>query len=144
MTWWLWTLVGIGAVVIELGATRDFSLFCVGLSALIVAALAGLNLVTGTEAQWVSFSILAVVLVLVLRTPLQRLISPRDSPVREMDYLIGETALPIDDLPIDGFGKAELRGTQWTARNAAGCTLSKGQRCRVTKVDGLTIWVTAE
>jgi hypothetical protein len=144
MTWWLWTLVGIGAVVIELGATRDFSLFCVGLSALLVAVLAGFNLVSSPLAEWVLFSVLAVALVLILRTPLQRLISPRDSPVKEMDYLIGEIAMPMDDMPVDGFGKAELRGTQWTARNAAGRSLAKGQRCRVTKVDGLTIWVTAE
>ncbi len=144
MTWWLWTLVGIGAIVIELGATRDFSLFCVGISAAIVAALTGFEIVTSTKAEWVWFSIISVALVLLLRTPLQRLISPRDTPVKEMDYLVGEIALPIADLPVDGFGKAELRGTQWAARNASGCVLSKGQRCRVTKVDGLTIWVTAE
>jgi len=144
MTWWLWTLVGIGAIVIELGATRDFSLFCVGISAAIVAALTGFEIVTSTKAEWVWFSIISVALVLLLRNPLQRLVSPRDSPVKEMDYLVGEIAVPVEDLPADGFGKAELRGTRWMARNVAGFALAKGQRCRVLKVDGLTIWVDAE
>jgi inner membrane protein len=144
MSWWLWITIGIVAIVIEINATRDFSLFCVGLSALIVGGLAGVNVIPAVWLQWICFSAIAVILLFVLRSPLQKWISPRDTPVREMDYLVGEVALPVEDIAGEGFGKAELRGTTWTARNAAGLVLSKGQRCRVTKVDGLTIWVKAE
>jgi membrane protein implicated in regulation of membrane protease activity len=144
MSWWLWTILGILAIVVEVNATRDFSLFCVGLSAMFVAALAGFDVVDVAWAQWICFSAIAIALLFLLRTPLQRWVSPRDTPVKKMDYLVGEVAQPIEDIPVEGFGKAELRGTTWTARNDAGAVLVKGQRCRVTKVDGLTIWVTAE
>jgi membrane protein implicated in regulation of membrane protease activity len=111
---------------------------------MVVAALAGFDVVGAAWAQWVCFSAIAIALLFLLRTPLQRWVSPRDTPVKKMDYLVGEVARPVEDIPVEGFGKAELRGTTWTARNDAGSVLSKGQRCRVTKVDGLTIWVTAE
>lgn len=144
MSWWLWTILGILAIVVEVNATRDFSLFCVGLSAMLVAALAGFDVVGAAWAQWLCFSALAIALLLLLRTPLQRWVSPRDRQVKKMDYLVGEVAHPVGDIPAEGFGKAELRGTTWTARNDADAVLLKGQRCRVTKVDGLTIWVIAE
>ena len=43
-----------------------------------------------------------------------------------------------------GEGQAELRGVPWKARVASGIALRGGQRCRVERVDGLTLWVRAE
>jgi len=43
-----------------------------------------------------------------------------------------------------GVGKAEMRGTPWTARTNGGAALSPGQRCRVERVEGLTLWLRAE
>jgi len=41
----------------------------------------------------------------------------------------------------NGFGKAELRGTAWNARNVGDTPIAESQRCRVERVDGLTLWV---
>jgi membrane protein implicated in regulation of membrane protease activity len=41
-------------------------------------------------------------------------------------------------------GKVELRGTTWTAHNDGPVPLARGQRCRVTRVDGLTLGIVAE
>jgi len=41
-------------------------------------------------------------------------------------------------------GKAELRGTAWTAHNVDARPLVKGQRGRVVRVDGLTLDIRAE
>jgi hypothetical protein len=144
MSWWLWTILGILAIVAEVNATRGFSLFCVGLSALFVAALAGFDLVSAAWVQWLSFSAIAITLLFLLRNYLRRWVSPPDTPIKKMDYLVGEVAHPVEDIPVEGFGRAELRGTTWTARNDADAVLIRGQRCLVTKVDGLTIWVKAE
>jgi membrane protein implicated in regulation of membrane protease activity len=40
-------------------------------------------------------------------------------------------------------GKVELRGSSWSARSAR-AALARGQRCRVERVDGLTLWVRPE
>jgi membrane protein implicated in regulation of membrane protease activity len=50
----------------------------------------------------------------------------------------------LEDIPAGGIGRAELRGTTWTARGADGIPLSRGTRCRVDRVDGLTLWLRAE
>jgi membrane protein implicated in regulation of membrane protease activity len=73
MSWWLWTILGILAIVIEVNATRDLSLFCVGLSAMVVAALAGFDVVGAAWAQWVCFSAIAIALLFLLRTCVWRI-----------------------------------------------------------------------
>jgi hypothetical protein len=60
-----------------------------------------------------------------------------------MDTLEGELAIPMDDLAPGAVGKAELRGTSWTAQNADDRPLAKGQRCRVVRVEGLTLFIRA-
>ena len=50
----------------------------------------------------------------------------------------------IEAVAPGGLGKAELRGTQWAARTSGSATLPPGQRCRVERVEGLTLWVRAE
>ncbi|MBU6434571.1 MAG: NfeD family protein, partial [Nitrospirae bacterium] len=61
-----------------------------------------------------------------------------------VDSMGGETAIPLEDLAPGGTGKAELRGTTWTAHNAGPALLKKSQRCKVERVEGLTLWITAE
>jgi membrane protein implicated in regulation of membrane protease activity len=52
--------------------------------------------------------------------------------------------VPIDDLPPLGFGKAEMRGTTWTVHNAGNMAIARGQRCRVSDVKDLTLWISPE
>jgi membrane protein implicated in regulation of membrane protease activity len=62
----------------------------------------------------------------------------------EVDTLIGETAVITEEIPSRGIGKAEMRGTSWNAHNIGAHSLARGQRCRVERVEGLTIYVRAE
>jgi len=61
-----------------------------------------------------------------------------------VDSFIGEIALVVDDIAVDGVGKVELRGTSWSARNVGPSPLSPGGRCVVERVEGLTLFVRAE
>jgi len=61
-----------------------------------------------------------------------------------VDALTAEGALVVEHVPADGVGKAELRGSSWSARSATGAALHKGQRCRVDRVEGLTLWLRPE
>jgi membrane protein implicated in regulation of membrane protease activity len=60
-----------------------------------------------------------------------------------VDSLVGQELLLLDDLAPGGIGKGELRGTTWNVRTAAPRTLRQGERARVTRVEGLTLWVEA-
>jgi len=62
----------------------------------------------------------------------------------ELENIVGQSAIPLDDLPAYGFGKAELRGTTWSAHNATHMKILRGQRCKVIKMKGLTLWIMPE
>ena len=61
-----------------------------------------------------------------------------------VDALVGETAVLLDDLPPRGVARAELHGTPWEARSRTEAPLARGQRCRVERVEGLTLWLRPE
>ena len=58
--------------------------------------------------------------------------------------IVGEEVVLLGEIPAGGEGQAELRGVPWKARAASGLALRAGQRCRVERIDGLTLWVRAE
>jgi inner membrane protein len=60
-----------------------------------------------------------------------------------VDSLVGEQALALEDIGVGGNGRAEMRGTTWSARNVGETALIRGQRCTVAGVDGLVIHLRA-
>jgi membrane protein implicated in regulation of membrane protease activity len=140
MTWWMWVLVGLGLLVVELVTPGGLFALFFGIGALAVAllTLAGL----GGVFQWVAFGVISLGLLAALRGSLRDRLAAR--PGGPVDSLVGEEAVLLGDLPAGGECKAELRGTPWSARAASGIPLKAGQRCRVERVDGLTLWLRAE
>jgi membrane protein implicated in regulation of membrane protease activity len=92
--------------------------------------------------EWLLFSILAVVSLLFFRGPLLRM--TKNTPTHVVDTMVGESAVLLEDVHPGQTGKAELRGTTWSIRNDGIVPLAGGQRARVTKVDGLMLWVRPE
>jgi membrane protein implicated in regulation of membrane protease activity len=86
--------------------------------------------------------VLSVVSLLVFRRPLMRHFNL--TPGKPVDRLEGEAAVVQEEVPPGGVGKAEMRGSSWSARTAGALVLKPGQRCRVEKVEGLTLWLRAE
>ena len=144
MTWWSWLLVGLVLMASEMMTPGGFYLMFFGLAALVVGAVTGLGLDIPTWLQWVLFSVLSIASLLIFRGPLLARMKAAEPARTEVDSLVGEIATVLEDLSPGGLGKAELRGSTWTARNAGSENLTKGQRSRVERVDGLTIWITGE
>lgn len=144
MIWWYWMLLGLVLLGVEMATPGGFYILFFGLAALIVGSLAGLEIVQAEWFQWLLFSVLAILSLLVFRGPLLASLKKRDKDLPAVDTLAGESATPLEDLAVSGTGKAELRGTTWTAHNAGATPLVKGQRCKVERVEELTIWISAE
>ena len=140
MSWWLWLLLGLMLTALEL-VSAGFYLIFFGVSALIVGTLQLLGLLGATWVQWFLFTALAVGLLALFRNPLLRMLKPSGGPV---DQIVGDIAIPVDDIPPGDVGRAELRGTGWAVRNAHHGPLVKGQRCRVQRVDGLMLFLVPE
>lgn len=144
MVWWNWMLFGLVLLGIEMVTPGGFYILFFGLAALLVGSLTGLGFAQAEWLQWLLFSSLAILSLLVFRGPLSAWMKTQEKDLPAVDSLAGESAIPLEDLAVGGAGKAELRGTTWTAHNAGPSPLTKGQRCKVERVEGLTIWISAE
>lgn len=142
MAWWLWIVVALALAALEAVTPGGFVTMFFAVGALIVGLLAWAGLLVSLPAQGLLFSVVSVVSLLLFRGRLMAQL--RTAAPREVDSLVGETAVLMEDLAGDGIARAELRGSSWSVRSATRQPLAKGQRCRVQNVDGLTLWVSGD
>ena len=143
MVWWLWVLLGLGLLALEMATPGGFFALFFGLGALVVGGLTGAGAAGPAWMQWLLFSALSIVALALLRRPLQVHLNVRAGG-HAVDSLGGTAAVALEEVPAGGMGKVELRGSAWSARNSGDRPLTRGERCTVEKVDGLTLWVRAE
>lgn len=142
MAWWIWVLFGFFLLALEL-LTTGIHLGFFGAGAIVVGLLVAFGVGGPLWLQLLLFSIVSVVLLVLFRQPLIRRL--RESGLdREVDALSGQVAHATSDIAANGFGKVELRGSSWSARNTGNSPIAAGDRCIVTRVDGLTLHVQAE
>ena len=140
MTWWMWVLLGFLLLGIEMASTTLHVAFF-GLGAIFVGILVGLGWDSPLWAQLLVFTASALVGLFLIRPPLMRKL--RFNEPKMIDTLVGEQAFPLDDIGARAIGKAEMRGSTWSAQNVGADTLRKGQRCTVESVEGLLIRIRA-
>ncbi len=144
MIWWYWLLLGLLLLGAEMMTPGGFYILFFGLAALVVGAIAGSGLVESDSAQWLLFSGIAIASLLLFRGPLLARMNASEIQHPDVDSMMGEIAIPVDTLAAGAVGKVELRGTTWSAKNTGASTLNKGQRSKVTGMDGLTLLITGE
>jgi membrane protein implicated in regulation of membrane protease activity len=142
MPWWLWMLFGLTLLLLEVQTFNSFYLLFFGTGALLVGLLDAVGLVEADWLQWLLFSVLSIATLALFRRPIMMRLATAGTD--RVDNLVGETAIATEDIPSGGVGKAEMRGTVWTARNDGPTSLPKDTRCRVERVDGLMLWLRAE
>jgi len=140
MTWWHWVLLGLLLLGVELVSTTMHVAFFGG-GALFVGLLVGLGWHGPLWAQILVFTGFSLIALLFIRPPLMRKLKLNEP--RVVDSLVGEQAIAMEDIAAGSIGKAEMRGSTWTAQNGGTATLTKGQRCTVESVEGLKIRVRA-
>ena len=142
MEWWIWLAGGLALVVAELATPSGFFIIFFGLGALTVGLLAGIEVVNTVWIQWLLFSILSVLYLVVFRGRLQA--KMQIPPPPNVDSLVGVLAIVQERLMPGVVGKVEVRGSTWSARNTSEIPLDAGQRARVAAVDGITLTVVPE
>ena len=141
--WWHWLVFGLVLVLAELATAGGFYIIFFGIGAIIVGLLSSGNLAGPTGVQILLFSVLSVTSLVLFRGRLLGWFQT-DPQAPAVDQLVGEVALVIEDVAPGGVGKVELRGSGWSARTTSGSPLPRGARCRVTRVDGLVLFVEPE
>jgi membrane protein implicated in regulation of membrane protease activity len=140
MSWWIWVLIAFAILALEMtAATLHVGFFAVG--ALVVAALAGFGVELPLWGELLIFTVVSLVAFFFLRPVLVKKLKLDQKKV--VDSLVGEQAVALEDIGVGGNGRAEMRGSTWSARNVGETALIRGQRCVVAAVDNLLIHVRA-
>ena len=138
MPWWGWMIIGALLLGSELlGVEAAFYLVFIGLAALItgLVELAGAGLETWM--QWILFSIIAVLLMVLFRRKLYARL--RGGGVGYEAGPAGEIVTVEQPLEPGQTGRMSYRGTDWTVVNDSDRAFSAGQRVRIGRVDGLKL-----
>ncbi len=143
MAWWHWIVVGLILIALEMAASGGFYVIFFGIAAIAIGFLNVLDLAGPLWFQFLLFSAISIGSLLFFRRPFMRWMQ-LDRPGSDVDSMIGETAVPLEDIAAGAVGRAELRGTVWSARNRANAAVRKGQRCTVVAVDRLMIFLEPE
>jgi membrane protein implicated in regulation of membrane protease activity len=142
MEWWTWILLGLLLLLAEIVTPGGFYFIFFGTGAVLVGVLAGLG---AGGPLWFQFILFPFISLLALWFFREKLLQLTSSGARDnIDSLVGEIAVAADEIAVNAVGKAEMRGTSWSARNIGGKPLARGERARVERVEGLTIFVRAE
>ena len=142
MEWWMWAVLGFALLVLEMATPGGFYFIFFGASAFLVGALDLFGITTTPWMEWMLFSIFAAGTTTLFRKRVLDRFGPK-MPSGVVDTLIGEVATPLEGIQPGAVGKAELRGASWNACNSSTQGLSRGQRCLVERVDGLTLFIRA-
>jgi len=142
MAWWIWVTGGLVLLLAEVLTPGGFFVVFFGAGAILVGALKLVGWNGPAWAEWLVFTVLSIVSLAFFREPLMRRFHLKSG--KPVDRLEGEAALVTEEVAPGGVGKAEVRGATWTARTAGEAKLARGQRCRVERIDGLTLWLRPE
>ena len=143
MTWWAWMILGallFGAELVAIDA--QFYLVFIGLSAAIVGLL-GLAGVTMPEwAQWLVFASLSLVSMFTFRRSFYDRI--RGGAPGFRDGVEGDFIVITQELAAGSQGRANFRGSDWTVVNDSANAIAAGQRVKILRSEGLTLYVSSE
>jgi inner membrane protein len=142
MEWWIWIVLGLALMLGELITPGGFYILFFGIGAVLVGVLAGFDVAGPAWFQVILFLLVSVVTLWRFRERLLQV--TRGATPDNVDSMVGETAVIMEEIPSNGIGKAEMRGTSWNARNIGEKPLVRGERCRVERIEGLTLVVRGE
>lgn len=135
---WIWLVLGLGLIALELFLPSGFYLFILGVSGILV----GLAAATGLSGSWVIQSILfCVVAVLVwigLGEKLRRMFFKRGA---QPGQVIGRIITVTSDIAPGQHGSGELWGVQWRLENVDSAMIPMGSEVVVTGAEGITLRV---
>ena len=125
MAWWHWIVVGLILIALEMAASGGFYVIFFGIAAIAIGLLHALDLAGPLWFQFLLFSAISMGSLVLFRRPFMRWMK-LDMPGSDVDSMIGETAVPLEDIDAGAVGRAELRGTVWSARRPRPPPSAKG------------------
>ena len=146
MEWWIWAIIGVMFLGLEILTPGGFFTFFFGIGGLITSLIVGIGLIESIEFQTLLFLITSVVLIVLVRPKIVTKIkssAPADSAADRYS-LVGDIVVLTEKVAAGDTGRGEARGTSWKIKNTEKIDLAAGDKVVVTKVDGLTLDVSKQ
>ena len=138
MVWWIWVLVAFALLAVEMASTTmHVGLFAIG--ALVVALLQAFGVGLSLTAQVLIFTGVSLAALFFVRPWLMRKL--RLNETKRVDSMLDDVAVALEDIAAGAIGKAEMRGTGWSARNVGVTPIARGERCVIEHIEGLVLHV---
>lgn len=135
----IWLIIGLVMLVAELlSVFLVFIFFAVGAS--VTALLAFLGVIPSLEMQIVTFSVISLISLLAFRKHARRLLDSRGKSLEYSEF-VGETAMVVRDIPVEGEGKIYYRGAEWKAVSLDQSAILAGSKVVITRTDGIVLVV---
>lgn len=138
MPWWGWMIVGallLGSELLIVDA--GFYLVLIGIAATITGLIELSGIGLEPWVQWILFSIIALVLMVLFRKKLYAKL--RGTGIGYETGPTGEIVTVERALQPGETGRLAYRGTEWTVINTSDQAFEQGQHVQIRSVDGLTL-----
>ena len=142
--WWHWLALGLLLVALEMAASGGFYIIFFGVAAIAIALLRLVDLGGPVWVQLLLFSVSGRRIAAGLPHPAAALAAARSRRAPTSTRSSATSPCRSRTIAPGAVGRAELRGTVWSARNRAARALARGERCRVVSVDELMIFIEPE
>jgi len=138
MAWWSWMILGLFLFASELLIVDvAFYLVFIGFAAIVVGAIGLLGITLEPTTQWLLFSALSIVAMVLFRKRLYERL--RGSTPDYADGLAGEYIVIDSALEPGKTCRQQFRGTQWTIVNRGTVTIEPNTEVAIDATEGLTI-----
>ena len=143
--WWHWLALGLILVALEMATAGGFYMVFFGIAAIVPLGAAARRTLEGRSgSQLILFSVLALGGCSSCAIAGPALAEARSAALRMSTRWSATSPGRSRTIAPGAVGRAELRGTVWSARNGAARALVAGERCRVVTVDQLLILIEPE
>lgn len=138
MASWIWLVIGIGLIALELFLPTGFYLFILGVSGIVVGLLVSTGSLESWMLQALAFCAIAIAMSLVIGEKLRRVFGSKSA---EPGQVIGKAVHISSDIQPGHIGSGELWGTTWRLENVDSVALHVGDEGTVVSAEGITLRV---
>jgi membrane protein implicated in regulation of membrane protease activity len=134
----IWGAAGLLLVIGDVVFGTFFVMF-LGAGALITATLLWAGIPLSPTSQWLIFSGVSAIGVILLRKTLLKWFGPSEEE-RFQEHK-GQAVIVLEDVAPGKNGKVKYRGTEWQAALADGDAIQPGETAYITHMDGIVVYI---
>ena len=139
MAWWLWIVLGIIVISIEMFVASEFFLFLIGAAGVATGIIVGICSALGMDIAYSTgffiFAVNSILLILFARGPLKRFFAVKG----QKQFSTGTVTITEADIAPNTLGKGNMRGANCQVRNLTDSPLIVGKSYNVSAYDGIIL-----